>query len=230
MELLGGKSYDDGIDFSVKDGKKRYVIRTRKNENGEIETSTCNCYSNVAKNSKNRNILSAIFAVVFVGMYTSLKEQTSSFVTIAGWLIVLALFWIGLIGYCYFESKDEKNTVTARYHSAEHKVLNYYFKYSRLPQSVDDIKKEPNVYICCGSSVVAVILLFLTLVFVCLLILPNIIFKSIGIIVSVFVSFILWAKGKCNFIQKFYLQPPTEDELELAICAMKKLLNDENMV
>lgn len=230
MELLGGKSYENGIDFSVKDGNKRYVLRTRKNENGEIETSICNCYSNVAKNSKNRNILSAIFAVIFVGMYVSLKDQTSDVITIVGWLIVLVLFWIGLIGYCYFESKDEKNAVTARYHSAEHKVLNYYFKHSKLPESVHEIKNKSNVYICCGSSLVAVVLLFLTLVFISLLIFPNIILKSVGVIVSVFVSFILWAKGKCNFIQKFYLQPPTEDELELAICAMKKLLNDENMV
>lgn len=230
MELLGGKSYDDGIDFSVKDGKKRYVIRTKKNKNGEIEISTCNCYSNVAKNSKNRNILSAIFAVIFVGMYTTLKDQTSNLITIVGWLIVLALFWLGLIGYCYFESKEEKNKVTARYHSAEHKVLNYYFKYSKLPQTVDDIRNEPNVYICCGSSLVAVILLFLTLVFVSLLIFPNIILKSIAVIVSVFVSFILWAKGKCNFIQKFFLKPPTDNELELAIYAMNKLAEDENMV
>lgn len=230
MELLGGKSYENGIDFSVKDGNKRYVLRTRKNENGEIETSICNCYSNVAKNSKNRNILSAIFAVIFVGMYISLKGQTSSFITIAGWLIVLALFWLGLIGYCYFESKDEKNVASARYHSAEHKVLNYYFKHSKLPESVHEIKNKSNVYICCGSSVVAVVLLFLTLVFISLLIFPNIILKSVGIIVSVFASFILWAHGKCNFIQKFFIKPPTEDELELAIYAMKKLLEDENMV
>ena len=44
----------------------------------------------------------------------SLKDQTSDVITIVGWLIVLVLFWIGLIGYCYFESKDEKNAVTAR--------------------------------------------------------------------------------------------------------------------
>ena len=45
-----------------------------------------------------------------------------------------------------------------------------------------------------------------------------------------FATLILWARGKCNFIQKLSLKLPTEDELELAICAMKKLLNDENMV
>ena len=193
------------------------------------------CHRGVSKHSRRpdgglEDGLGGIFAVIFVGMYVSLKDQTSDVITIVGWLIVLVLFWIGLIGYCYFESKDEKNAVTARYHSAEHKVLNYYFKHSKLPESVHEIKNKSNVYICCGSSLVAVVLLFLTLVFISLLIFPNIILKSVGVIVSVFVSFILWAHGKCDFIQKFYLKPPTEDELELAIYAMKKLLEDENMV
>ena len=230
MELLGGKSYENGIDFSVKDGKNRYVIQTRKNEKGELETSTCKCYSNVAKRSRKRNILSTILAVLFVGMYVSLQNQTSQLITIAGWLIVLALFWLSLIGYCYFDSKEEQNQTTRRYHSAEHKVLNYYLKYEKIPETVDDIRNQPNVYVCCGSSVATVILLFFTLVFINLLVFPNIIFKSIGIIVSVFVCFILWAKGKCDFIQKFYLTPPTDEELELAIYAMKKLLEDENVV
>lgn len=230
MELRGGKSYDDGIDFSVKDGKKRYVVCARRNSNGEVETTIKNGYEWVESRSFRDYIICAVLSVLITLTCFFFKNQTTEIMKIIGWLIVLGIIWVALIVASYLDSKDPKKVASARYHSAEHKVLNYYHKYSRLPQSTFEIANRSSVYVICGSTVIVVILLFGSLSLISVVAFPFIILKILGVIASMVGTFYLWVHGKCNFIQKFYLKPPTEAELELAICAMKKLAEDENVV
>lgn len=230
MELLGGKSYDDGIDFLVKDEEKKFVVSARRNSCGEIETSIKQGYTWGENNSRGTYIISAVVAVIFSLLYCLFKSQTVTLTPIIGWLIVLVLFWIWLIGGVYLDSKDPQNASTFRYHSAEHKVLNFYDRYSKIPQTVSEIANLSNLSVRCGSTLIVVVSVFGSLSLLCIVALPFKILKILGVLLSAFATLILWARGKCNLIQKLSIKPPTEDELELAICAMKRLVEDENMV
>lgn len=226
MDLLGGKSYKNGIDFSFEDEGKKQIISARKLESGEITTSFVNTFTKEKNNSISKKIFSAILAfLVAMGSYF-LESQGVKISTSTMCIICLIVFWVSILLFCFFEHKKLANEAVLRYHSAEHKVLNYYYRTFKLPQSVEDIRLEENIYIFCGSTIVAVISVFVSLIVLSLFVLKW----PIGIIFSILTTLLMWAKGKCDFIQKFFIKEPTHQEMELAICAMKALAKKKENV
>lgn len=226
MDLLGGKSYKNGIDFSFEDEGKKQIISARKLENGEITTSFVNAFTRERNNSISKKIFSAILALLIVMGSYFLESRGIKFSTSTMCIICLSVFWIGILLFCYYEHKKLANDAVLRYHSAEHKVLNYYYRTFKLPQSVEEIRLEENIYVFCGSTIVAVISVFVSLIVFSIFVLKW----PIGIIFSILTTLFMWAKGKCDFLQKFFLKEPTYQELELAICAMKVLAKKEENV
>ena len=68
----------------------------------------------------------------------------------------------------------------------------------------------------CGSTIVAVVLIFATLVAIGCIIFPWLIVKIIWFAASVYFTLWLWANGKCDFFQKMVLIEPSKEEIEVA--------------
>lgn len=223
MKLTGGKSYVNGIDFTVKDGDKSFVYSARRNEKDEVETSRKIMYERSNSNTFLKTLVSAFLSISIVFILEFFKRFEDPFYTKLGWLAVIVVFWCGFLAYMFFDGRNAKKQVTKRYHAVEHKILNFYTENGYLPRTTDDLEKMSSVYICCGSTIAVVIALFATLSILCLMLIPTIILKVVGIAVSAVVVFFLWAFDKCNFAQKWQIASPTHKEIELGICAMYRL-------
>lgn len=223
MKLTGGKSYNNGIDFTVKDGNESFVYSSRRNANDELETSRKVMYERSNSNAFLKTVISAVLSISIVLILEVFKGFENSMYSKLGWIMVIAVFWCGFLAYMLFDGRSSKNQATKRYHAVEHKILNFYTEYGYLPRTTDDLEKMSSVYICCGSTIAVVIALFATLSILCLMLIPTIILKVVGIAVSAVVVFFLWAFDKCNFAQKWQIASPTHKEIELGICAMYRL-------
>lgn len=230
MKLLGGKSYDNGIDFTVNDGERNFVYSARRNARDEIETCRNVMYERINNNNLLKTIISAILSISIVLIIEIFKDVSNPLFVKFGWLLAIAVFWVGFLAFTFFDGRSEKNKKTARYHSVEHKILNFYTEYGYLPRTTDDLEKMSSVYICCGSTIAVVIAIFVTLTAISMLFVPTIIFKILAIIISAGVTFFLWATEKCNFAQKWTLRNPTHEEIELGVCAMHRLAKEINVL
>ena len=137
---------------------------------------------------------------------------------------VIAIIWLGIICYYFFSSKTPDMVQSHKYHAAEHKVLNYVDKNGKAPENCDELMQMSSVSYRCGSTIIAVIMILLTLCisgFVCI---PMLFFKIIWIAISIFITLYLWANGKCDFLQKFVIEEPTYDEIEVALLGVKEYL------
>ena len=226
MKLTGGKSYDNGIDFTVDDGERSFVYSARRNDKGELVTCKNVMYERTTTNSLAKTVVAAFMSIAIVLILHVFQEFADPFYMKVGWLLVIGVFWCGLLTFLFVEGKLKKNHRTARYHSVEHKILNFYTEYGYLPRTTDDLEKMSNIYVCCGSTIAVVIGLFGTLVAINLMFIPTIILKIIGIAVSAAITFFLWATDRCNFAQKWSVKNPTHAEIELGLCAMYRLAKE----
>ncbi len=230
MELLGGKSYENGIDFTVRTSTEGYIFSARRNESDEIRTMIKGRYTKVKTTSFWEYVISAVTALLFVVLIYFFKDVQNENLAKLGWILALGVFWLGLISFFYVHGKDPKNCATGRYHSVEHKILNFNQKYGYLPRTTDDIEKMSSIYIGCGSTYVVAIAVFNTLAVLSVLMIPTIFFKIVGVIISAIITMYCWANGKCDFAQKWMLKTPTHKEIELGVCAMHRLAKEINVL
>jgi uncharacterized protein YqhQ len=230
MELVGGKSYEDGIDFLVKDGKRKFIYSARRNACGDIETFISSSYAKVNTRAPWEYALCGIVTALFVLLILFFKEVENTSLGKLRWVLALTFFWLGFISFLYMQGKDKRNSTSTRYHAVEHKVLNFYQKYSYLPTTTEDIEKMSAIYIGCGSTLIIVIALFSTLATLSILLVPTILLKALCVAISGVIAMYCWANGKCNFAQKWLLKQPTYPEVELAVCAMHRLAKEQNVL
>ena len=205
MKLAGGKSYDNGIDFTVKEGNESFVYSARRNALNEVVTCRNMMYERSSANTFVKTLISGIMSILIVLILHFAEKMADPFYTKMGWLLVIAVFWCGMLAFLFVEGKLKKNHRTARYHSVEHKILNFYTQNGYLPRTTDDLAKMPNIYVCCGSTIAVVIALFGTLSIISLMFVPTIVLKILGIAVAALITLLLWATDKCNFAQKWSL-------------------------
>lgn len=129
-------------------------------------------------------------------------------------------FWIITLGHYYVNSKNPKNARTYRYHAAEHKALNYFDKYHKATNDCDELMKMSSISFRCGSTLIAVVLVFITLIVLGIVFIPFLSLKFIWCIVCVPITFFLWGKGKCDFLQKMVIKNPSREEVEVATCGL----------
>lgn len=226
MKLVGGKSYENGIDFTVKDGNQSFIYSARRNEKDEIETCRNVMYERVNGNSLIKTIISAVLSLLLVFIIHVFKGVENPLYAKFGWLLAIAVFWGGVLSFVFFDEKSIRSQKAARYHSVEHKILNFYNEYGYLPRTTDDIEKMSSIYLGCGSTIAVVIALFATFSAVSIIFIPMIILKIIGIAISGIITLYLWANEKCNFVQKWTLKEPRHEEIELGVCAMHRLAKE----
>jgi len=144
-------------------------------------------------------------------------------------ILVALLVWEVVLFFYIERNKNKNNTQSFKYHAAEHKVLNYVDKYGK--NAVLDVEKVMNmssISFRCGSTVLTVGLIFATLFLVGKAFIPWLILKIVWLVISGYIALKLWANGKCDFLQKLVVLPPTYEEVEVAVEGMKEYLRFED--
>ena len=88
----------------------------------------------------------------------------------------------------------------------------------------DKVMQMSCISIRCGSTVIAVIMVFITIMLPGVWYIPWLVLKLIWIALSIIVSMYLWARGKCNFLQKMVIETPRREEVEVAVLGMEECI------
>lgn len=221
MYIAEARSHNDGIEFFIND--KNIIISAKRNENGEI-VITKEKEPRTIKKGKS-NVLFAMIAAIIGTFILQYGETIDNYKFNV--LSFLALVWLLILSYYFIQSKISDNASTFRYHASEHKVLNYWDKYKEIPPNCEELMKIDSVSWRCGSTLIAVFLILITLLILGILFIPWIILKIIWCAVSMFITLYLWANGKCNFLQKCVLKNPGYDEVEVALCGFREYIKEK---
>lgn len=220
------QSYRNGIVFTVSIKGQRYVISTRRDENGNI----CLKYSggleknSFFRNKKTRTIVMLIFACFSVVLYNFLIRILARELVLLGMIVFLwVTVYLGF--YCY--SKNPKNASFLKYHASEHMAINFFERYNRFPKNIEELAKMDKLYISCGSTLIAIVAFCISMFFIMFEILAPLFFNFILIIATSIIIFIItiyiWGKGWLDFFQKLMVKTPSEKELEVALYALKEI-------
>jgi uncharacterized protein YqhQ len=188
-----------------------------------------------AKYSKNKkNIVFLVLLILSYYIYPYFIDL--SIFGISNWCIDI-LFIVSLFLFLGF-SKSVRNTL--KYHGAEHKTVNCYEDNGKL--TVENVKKYPKEHIRCGTSMM-VAMIFLSLIFESIIyflpeklqLLGYIILFPLIIGLSYEFMIIVLKKQKNKFsklfikiglkAQKITTKEPNDDQIEVAIEALKRAIN-----
>lgn len=221
MYIPEARSFDKGIELY---GKNIVIVATRQNNNVIISKSK---YSQL-KNKKVHTISygSLLFAIIWTLVFKYLPPLENLKFQI---LVVFAFIWSGIICYYFLNSKNPDMVQVKKYHAAEHKFLNYEDKYGEAPENCDELMKMSSISYRCGSTILAVIMILLTLCINGFLCIPILALKIVWIAISIFITLYLWANNKCNFLQKLVIEEPTYEEVEVAFLGGKEYLKDKKI-
>ena len=216
MYIPEARSFDEGIEFY---GKDIVIVATRQENKVIISKSK----SPQLKAKKTKTIVYGplLFAIIGNLILNNHVFLENSKIQMLG---ILVLIWFGIICYFFFRSRNPNMLQTHKYHAAEHKFLNYVDKYGKEPKNSEEVMKMNSISYRCGSTVIAVIMILLTLCISGCLWIPTIVLKILWIAISIFVTLYLWTNGKCYFLQKFVIEEPSYDEVEVVFLGGKEFL------
>lgn len=224
------RSKRNGIIFY---SQKCYLFgsETFRDESGKIQTRIVpiefDNYKDYLENkSQKKNLHSNYVALIFDIMLLTICLLSENI-----WFIIAACQFSLFVSFELFEfieksyqrkSKKGNTKSIARYHSAEHMVINCYEKLKRIP-TFEEVKKASRFHKRCGSSaninnIVMYLLLSLSTAFVANW---SIIFwLSLCILIVIFRLF-ADKKGWLRFLQVFVTAKPSDEDIELAIEGIK---------
>lgn len=126
----------------------------------------------------------------------------------------------------YILQHTEEGRKNARFHAAEHKMVNAYRKYQKVP-TIEQIKKASRYTTLCGSLEI-IIPLFSQVGLYILLILSNELFSNLylklgSMLISGGIAFLLYHYGETlfQFFEIFLTKTPSNEELEISLEAIK---------
>lgn len=214
MYIAEARSFNDGIEFYKED---TVIVANRKNGVVIITKSK----HSLLKNTPNHllQFMYFVFAIIASVFYNSYFNIVNFNIKI---LISCIFIWLLVLLYYVFSSKN--NVQMHKYHAAEHKALNYIDKYNNIPENWMELQKMSPISYRCGSTIIAVVMIFLTISILGIIFIPVLIFKIIWIIPAGFITLYLWANNKCNFFQKFVISEPSHYELEVVFLGLKEYL------
>jgi hypothetical protein len=131
---------------------------------------------------------------------------------------VMALHELVLVIFqCKYIKQNEKGKRLGRFHAAEHKSLNAYRKYERVP-TCDEIKAESKISRSCGSRFIIRKIATVTAVSFIIAVAVN---KSLVLyVVSIIILIVLFIlENKVNYLRIFqymFVNEPTDEEIEVA--------------
>lgn len=146
-------------------------------------------------------------------------------------LIIAAVYFSAFVSIDFFDiikisysmkAKKGKNHSTAKFHAAEHMVLNAYEKFHRIP-TLEEAKKCSRFYKNCESSItLAWCFIFCIIIIVMATIFPYKIF--ICLIILLLLPLLL---PYLTFLQFIVTSKPCDDEIKLAIEGLRQFENME---
>jgi len=216
MYIPEARSFDEGIEFYSKD---TVIVSTR--QDGKVVISKSESSQLKDKKTKAISYNSLLFAIIGTLIFNNHAVLENSKLQLLG---IVALIWLGIICYYLFNLRNPNMLQSHKYHAAEHKFLNYVDKYNKEPENCEEIMKMSSISYRCGSTIIAVIMILLTLCISGLLLIPTIFFKIVWVAISIFITLYLWANGKCDFLQKLAIEEPSYDEVEVVFLGGKEYL------
>ncbi len=218
---------------------------TFRDESGEIQTRLVHTQldgymdylgtlNEIGKTFTKKKVLA--FDIILIAICLLLREID---------LAIVAVFFSVTISFQLFQfielsyqmkSKKGKNRSTARYHAAEHMVINAYRKLKRIP-TFEEVKKSSRFSTKCGSrtiinNIVMYSLVCLAMVFVAKW---NFILYLLVIVLIPIFRMLADKKGWLKFLQVFITEKPSDAEIKLAIEgiknyeAMEEKINEQQM-
>ena len=174
------------------------------------------------KNFRRRTLLANIL-LIDLGFWLTWRTLNIGFILAAAfWVIFVAKeFWIFSNVVYQMKSKRGSEHATARYHSAEHMVVDAYNQLGRVP-SMAEAKTFSRFSKNCGSqeTINHIVLSTTTCIFCCIAAkIPIFIYIPILLTVQGFCIFAS-KKGWFKFFQALITEEPTDSELEVAITSI----------
>ncbi|MFP4456546.1 MAG: DUF1385 domain-containing protein [Clostridia bacterium] len=147
--------------------------------------------------------------------------------------------------YVYFIGKMEEINRVFQYHGAEHKTINCYE--NDCPLTVEEAKKYTTIHIRCGTAFMLLVMLLAVLVFSFFgwqSVIERVITRIILLPLIAGISYeliMLAGKNKESkfwrmvlvpglWMQKLTTKEPSDDQLEIAIIALKSVLEKQNEI
>ncbi len=220
MRILGAYAYSNGIEFLVYKNKKLFVISGKRELDGKISIKFLKRFSKKRKVNYDMIIISAICAFIVTLWCNIIKYYYINNLTA---MLLIGVFWIVNLTNLFFIHNQHFEESAYRYHSVGHMLFNYLKKYKKMPNSIEQIKKMNKFYILCSTMILLITLIFITMFLLIVMFVPSLILKVVCIVLSIMLILYLWISGKCNFIQKFYLSSPTNEEFEVVFEIIKEL-------
>jgi len=171
------------------------------------------------KRIRKQTLITNIFLLLIAFLLTW-KTLNIGFILAATFWVIFASkdFWAFTNVAFQMKSRHGSEHSTARYHSAEHMVVNAYNQFGRVP-SIEEAKQFSRFSKHCGSqSTINHLILSITTCILCCIAckIPIAIYLPLLIIIQGF-CILASKKGWFKFFQAFVTEEPTEDELEVAI-------------
>lgn len=213
MDFAEARSFNDGIEFYGKD-----IIITATRKDGKVNIEKSKFSHQKSSNKIVDTVICLLFTLIATLILNTFQDSKTQI------LLIIALIWISVIFFFFLNSLNRKNVQCYKYHAAEHKFLNYIDKYKKEPETCEDVMKMSSYSYRCGSTVLVVIMILLTLCMCGILYIPTLILKIVWIAFSIFITLYLWANNKCYFLQKFVIIEPSYSEIEVAFIGGKEYL------
>lgn len=215
MGILFGKSYENGIDFYVEYKNEKFVVSAiNEGDAINVEKKDNSFKRNETNKEKNKFYL-AIIAIIFTALYTFFGKSN---------LMIVACFWMFATGYFIVNNKKNVNKKVFKYHAVEHKIINYYSKYGRVPTKREEIENEDSVLLFCGTTLLTVLMVLISCLILVFSMISNIFVAFLIFVSTVCLTVFLWLCGNLNFFQKLSIREPSEEEIKLGVKAMEKFL------
>lgn len=219
MRISEARSYSQGIEFLVRCGYGNVVIRGKRNTDGTVFVELDDKFKK--EKAKGKTLISIIVAMCAIPI-AILVSKVESYINISlVGIELISIFWLAIILYIVYMKEQKDKEEMYRYHAAEHKALNYLEKHGRIPQTIDELRQMDKYYISCGTTLLFIEMLFITMVFLVFAFVPYLALKIVSFAIATILILYLWANGKCNFIQKYFVLEPTNAELEVALETLK---------
>lgn len=219
MRISEARSYSQGIEFLVRCGYGNVVIRGKRNTDGTVFVELDDKFKK--EKTKGKTLISIIVAMCAIPIAV-LASKVESYINISlVGIELISIFWLAIILYIVYMKEQKDKEEMYRYHAAEHKALNYLEKHGRIPKTIDELRQMDKYYISCGTTLLCVAMLFVTMVFLVFAFVPYLALKIVSFAIATILILYLWANGKCNFIQKYFVLEPTNAELEVALETLK---------
>lgn len=230
-DIFKARSKEDGIVFR---SNKIPVLSYEAsiNASGKIETqvlptmvSEIKEMGGLISTNKEKERKVELYCKIAIGITAILSIIISKQISIAIALIYFSMIALkDLIEFCQFSwsIKVGKFKSTARFHAAEHKVINAYRKKQRVP-TIEEIRKASRFDKMCGSKNYINKIVIFGLVSIVIALAPFIKLHEYSILLML-VCIFSWLGKKYEifrFLQIFVTNKPTDKELKVALAGVQ---------